>query len=105
MDIKPPPKPCMRRAMRVHKKERYRNDPGQQIRGQRAFHFARVGDAIFLQLVGKLRVYPRGHELAFPVRERLLELALNVAIRDRNFSDLAIVQELLELTVGDRRDR
>ena len=63
-------------------------------------YFAGVGHAVFLQFVGELRVDPGRHELALAVRQRLFELALEVAVGNADLGHLVLVQELLELAVG-----
>jgi len=69
-----------------------RDDPGEQILKERAFHLAGVLDAVLLQLLGKLRIDPRGNELALAVRQRLLELALDVTIGDPDLGNLPVAQ-------------
>src|SRR5207253_1082814 len=45
-----------------------------------------------------------GDKLRLAVRQRLLKLALNVTVRNSDFGDLALVEELLELAVWNRLD-
>jgi len=84
--------------------ENDRNDPPKEVLNERALHLARIGDAIFLKLVGKWRIDPGGHELGLAVWKRLLELPLNVTVRNRDLIDLVILQQLRELAVWDRLD-
>ena len=70
---------------------------------QRAAHLPGIGDAVFLQVGGELRIDPGGDELALAI-QRLFELALEVVVGNADLGHLAVVQELLELAVGDRSD-
>jgi hypothetical protein len=81
-----------------------RNDPGQEVAKECAFHLAGIGHPIFLQLLGELRIDAGGHELRLAARERLLQLALDITVGDTDLGYLALVQQLLELAVGDRLD-
>jgi hypothetical protein len=80
-----------------------RNDPGEKIGDQRAFHFPRKGHAVFLQLISEARVDARGHELGFAIK-RFLQPALDVTVGNADLSDLVVAQQLLELAIGDGGD-
>jgi len=81
-----------------------RHDPGQQRLDQPSRGHAGDRDALCRELLGERRINPRGDESRLAVRLLVLELALDRILADRDLGDLALLHQLLELSIGNRLD-
>src|SRR6185437_6852869 len=84
--------------------EQHGHEPGEHLRQQSALNFPCVADAMFLQLAGDVLIDSGGDELLLPARQRLLQCALQITFGDGDIFDLVLLEQLLELAIGDRRD-
>jgi hypothetical protein len=82
--------------------QQHRHDPRQNVAHQRALDLAGVADAVFVELLREVLIEPGREEPALPAGQRLLQRALDEAIRDGERIDLALMQQAAKLAVGQR---
>ena len=79
-----------------------RHDPGQKCREEVLVAAAAIGDAVLFELAREVEIDPRGHEAAGLALGRLLDLADDAALGDQQIVDLALLEVVEELAVGQR---
>jgi hypothetical protein len=83
------------------KEEGYGKDPRDDVAEERVLHRAVELHAMFREFAGDRRVDPIGGEILATILQRLLELTGDLLAAHLDSGDLAVVQVLLELRIGD----